>query len=883
MQSLHRVNTGDLQRFLDAPEELLGESEEMQIAIATFPETPRSLLEVLINSDYSEVAEAARLHINWVGEVREDYQKVVSEILRDKDLGENDRLAVELMRFAPVPPEFLSEWVPVNKLIQGLKNEYMPLRYRLQLLERLAQEGELEARLQVAESSETPVSLLELLAGDLNLAVRLAVEYNDNSPLEVVELVKIQHDLASDWDADVKQLMELGESHWGWVRLAVAQNPYTPVQTLKLLSEDGLPKIQLEVAKNPKTQKWILEELSKHQNINKYPEIGVYIQAAIAEHPNMTGEAENKNIPFLGRHKLRLNKEETSETSQARGLMGKRINSPYALAQVVEKGDRNSKITAARNLKTPVSILEQLAKDTDETVRSALVQNPNLSSNCLIELAENSTFNVQLTIARRTHPIPVEVLLQFSLHENKMIRSEIAQNKNTPSDILAFLAEDKQRDVRIYALANANIPSEVVFQALLNTKDNEELEIVLQAQNDMMRNSLMSPEILERLSYHPEDLIRHTVATYPTASAKTLERLALHEYEIIPEAVAKNPSTPASILIELAKRDYYVTEIERYHTISYQIAIRKDAPPEALEYIVRQPIVPLVLRALENTNTPVNALEWLLDNQDNESILGLVAKHSNTTPYILIRLSANQFVKVRQAVASQQQCSLEILETLAQDSAIEVREKETKKILGTLELLLESCPCINIPGHEDGGYIYPFVWETSKQGDFNALNLSLSKGWLKLTKNDAIRTSSQAIEYAKSFNNFSINEDEEEQRLEKIIALFRLLDNNLQELETFETHSYYYAEGSINLIIARTIDGDLISVCPTAYIETYISQEQISRTLQEQKHNFDKFGENTKSLILEIEAITSELETINISGDFGEGYTYDYAHSVVYT
>ncbi len=252
MQSLHRVSAGDLQRFLDAPE-LLGESEEMQIAIATLRETPRSLLEVLTNSDYSEVAEAARLHINWVGEVREDYQKVVSEILRDKDLGENDRLAVELMKFAPVPPDFLSEWVPVNKLIQGLKNEYMPLRYRLQLLERLAQEGELEARLQVAESSETPVSLLELLAGDLHLAVRLAVEYNDNCPSEVVELVKIQHDLAENWDADIRDLEDLGESRWGWVRLTVAENPFAPEDTLMKLAADEEFRIRLAVAKNPGT------------------------------------------------------------------------------------------------------------------------------------------------------------------------------------------------------------------------------------------------------------------------------------------------------------------------------------------------------------------------------------------------------------------------------------------------------------------------------------------------------------------------------------------------------------------------------------------------------------------------------------------------------
>ncbi len=33
---------------------------------------------------------------------------------------------------APVAPDFLSEWVPVSRLIEGLHNEYMPLRYRLQ-------------------------------------------------------------------------------------------------------------------------------------------------------------------------------------------------------------------------------------------------------------------------------------------------------------------------------------------------------------------------------------------------------------------------------------------------------------------------------------------------------------------------------------------------------------------------------------------------------------------------------------------------------------------------------------------------------------------------------------------------------------------------------
>lgn len=43
MQSLHRVSAGDLQRFLDAPEELLGESRGIQIAVASFAETPTNI------------------------------------------------------------------------------------------------------------------------------------------------------------------------------------------------------------------------------------------------------------------------------------------------------------------------------------------------------------------------------------------------------------------------------------------------------------------------------------------------------------------------------------------------------------------------------------------------------------------------------------------------------------------------------------------------------------------------------------------------------------------------------------------------------------------------------------------------------------------------
>lgn len=55
MRSLVSINTSDLDRFLERPERLLKKSLELQIAIATFPEMPRHLLEILVDSSKSNL------------------------------------------------------------------------------------------------------------------------------------------------------------------------------------------------------------------------------------------------------------------------------------------------------------------------------------------------------------------------------------------------------------------------------------------------------------------------------------------------------------------------------------------------------------------------------------------------------------------------------------------------------------------------------------------------------------------------------------------------------------------------------------------------------------------------------------------------------------
>lgn len=95
------------------------------------------------------------------------------------------------------------------------------------------------------------------------------------------------------------------------------------------------------------------------------------------------------------------------------------------------------------------------------------------------------------------------------------------------------------------------------------------------------------------------------------------------------------------------------------------------------------------------------------------------------------------------------------------------------------------------------------------------------------------------MKYVMSFHRFDLDMVEIKQKSRIIPDLFRLLSDNLQELEYFNLETGY---NPVGLIVGKTIDGDWISVCPTVYRETYIPQKQIYRTLQNQESNLEELG-----------------------------------------
>lgn len=292
-------------------------------------------------------------------------------------------------------------------------------------------------------------------------------------------------------------------------------------------------------------------------------------------------------------------------------------------------------------------------------------------------LAGDSNFEVRIWLARSRHPIPREVLEQLLQDSNAKVRAEVANNANTPPDLMRRLVEDRDRQVQISALQNPNMPNEVLSQVMPQIQNEGEIESILRGQAGTgKRNSQMPADVLERLSRHPKDTIRYLVATYSTASNTTLERLAFDENGLVRQTVAENPNTPPNIFIEMARRDELTTSVGCFHSVSNKIAMRKDAPPEALKFIARKPVARVRAVVAANVNTPVSALEWLAENETDEGVLCTIVRHPNMTPNILWKcLVGNETVHVKEAVAAQVQCPSDILELLADDSAQEVREQ----------------------------------------------------------------------------------------------------------------------------------------------------------------------------------------------------------------
>jgi Nuclease A inhibitor-like protein len=200
-----------------------------------------------------------------------------------------------------------------------------------------------------------------------------------------------------------------------------------------------------------------------------------------------------------------------------------------------------------------------------------------------------------------------------------------------------------------------------------------------------------------------------------------------------------------------------------------------------------------------------------------------------------------------------------------------------EQIFASLELLVNRLP-FDLPYHEDGGYVYPFIWDRKVQAEFNIFNLCRSNGWLKITDAALVIKQWDGLGYAQAFNDFSLNDGELGAWRTDIGSLAHSLNclNNLQAYD-FQFPSDVPPNG---IIVGQTNDGDWIGITSTIYVASHIPSATLDFT-PATRLSLDLAADRSDILTQIINQISS-FQNIKMSGDFGGGYPYSYTHQMVY-
>ncbi|MGL5879646.1 MAG: hypothetical protein ACRC2V_17975, partial [Xenococcaceae cyanobacterium] len=310
----------------------ISQDKRIQLALLMNQNTPKEVLERFVLSKDEDIAEAAKLHINWEENSdrdREDFAKhKIQSFLdnSDKNIGNIVReVAIELK--SDLDLESALGYVNLNDVpayISCLIENYdrlNPCQAIIYQQEQRALYGQLKDEAKAAIDPNTPAHILENFAKSGQFLTELAC--NPNTPVSIIEtLIK-----------DLKSLM--------------SESVYVERETYR--------EIKKIIITNPSTPEYLIEELIES-------DCDYSVDEAIASNLNISITLLEKLVKKL------LKRASNNKASLEREIIGKIINNPN----------------------TPLLLIEELFEFNynDESIYEALASNYNITSSLLEKLAQ---------------------------------------------------------------------------------------------------------------------------------------------------------------------------------------------------------------------------------------------------------------------------------------------------------------------------------------------------------------------------------------------------------------------------------------------------------------------------------------------------------------
>ncbi|VEP13171.1 hypothetical protein H1P_1870015 [Hyella patelloides LEGE 07179] len=262
-------------------------------------------------------------------------------------------------------------------------------------------------------------------------------------------------------------------------------------------------------------------------------------------------------------------------------------------------------------------ILDELSQYAPDSIGDSIFQYPNRGLTAFDEVKDK--------IPQAIVDNPLLNLLLIHNPESKFIKLALAENSQTPIEILNILVESEDRDVLINLVCNPDIPA----------------------------------LILDKIANFDDDFLHSFIAQNPNTSGEILSNLVEKSTDITTlREVAQNPNTPQETIDYLKENSSYLIRIAlaKNSQISEATALFliKDSSRKVRKYLAI------------NLNISLKIIETLARDRSSYVQVG-VAKNPHTPPEILAKLATSEDCKVRRGVAENPQATLQILKRLKQD------------------------------------------------------------------------------------------------------------------------------------------------------------------------------------------------------------------------
>ncbi|MGW7069224.1 PE-PGRS family protein [Streptomyces sp. NPDC054855] len=438
----------------------------------------------------------------------------------------------------------------------------------------------------LARNAATPDGLLgELLGLSYHLLLR-------RLPTPVVEAAIVHPDpKVREWLAEVhpgltvdqRTRLILGEENprrrWILTMIAADRGDEFGDDTYQALATDSSAQVREEAARLTGLPARILTALAAD------PDPAVRAAACRQAWPHLDESARRKLLRDPGREARttallchHLDNPLTRSGYEADGLPDRALEScllERALVEhLVHHGDAARRGSLACNPRLDPDLVALLAQDSDADVRGAVALRADLTEEQ--RAAIPITFDPRghhhsLRWVRALHHDPA-AMRRLAASTHPLVRRSVARARHLPPDVVATLAADEDRVVRLFLAESCDdAPADMLlgvwqwWTGSLSTPDRPrghpnfprgDLLRHADDANPRMRqlaldDSESTPELMERFSRDPSEEVRRRAATDPRLTVASAIRLLDDPEDSIRHAAARHPGLPARVLVRL--------------------------------------------------------------------------------------------------------------------------------------------------------------------------------------------------------------------------------------------------------------------------------------------------------------------------------------------